>query len=157
MLPNHSVLRRDPSVIGEDDDAVYCVTDDVTCCGTPPSPSDGGSGNGQGYWIFPDQLYLPSSTAKPWLWYARWLTGAVLMNFRGTATTGATGLHRCEVQDSTGTLHQFYTCIYGYNTDTHQCKLPYYILTCAEVAKYCYTLPSLLVIYELVHVLWALK
>ena len=106
VFPNHCVLRRDPSVIGEDEDALYCVTDDVTCCGIPPS------GNGQGDWYFPDNVKL---IANELLWYAQWLTGAVLMNFRGTATSGATGLHRCDIRDSTGTLHQFYTCIYAEN------------------------------------------
>ena len=48
VLPNHSLLTRDPAVIGEDDDAVYCVTDDATCCGTPSA------GNGRGNWYFPN-------------------------------------------------------------------------------------------------------
>ena len=127
VFPNHSVLRRDPSVIGEDEDALYCVTDNVTCCGTPPSPNccgmlptvtgDGGSGNAQGLWYFPDNPniqddQLLSGTANSNLWYARWLTGAVLMNFRGNATSGTTELYRCDIQDSTGTLNQFYTCVY---------------------------------------------
>ena len=120
-VPNHGVI--DKEVIGEGVDALYCVTDDVTCCGTPPSPDccgtpssltgDGGSGNGRGDWYFPDGIQLQSGTANDFLWYARWLTGAVLMNFRGTATTGTTGLHRCDILDSTNTLYQFYTCIYA--------------------------------------------
>ena len=125
VFPNHGVLNKDPLVNGEDENALYCVTNDVTCCGTPPSPDccgtqsslagDGGSGNGQGDWYFPDLNLLPSGNdvQMPFLWYARWLTGAVLMNFRGTATTGSTGLHRCDIQDSTGTVHQFYTCVYA--------------------------------------------
>ena len=135
MIPNHSVLKRDPSVIGEDDGALYCVTDDVACCGTPPSPdccdrspptsTDGGSGNGRGHWYFPNGNELQSGTDVPLLWYARWLTGAVLLNFRGTATTGTTALHRCDIRDSTGTLHQFYTCIYE-SIETTQCESNYY-------------------------------
>ena len=113
MFPNHGVLRQDPSVIGEDEDALYCVTDDITCCATTPSVGDGGSGNGRGDWYFPGGEPLPSGTAEPFLWYARWLTGAVLINVRGTASTGTTGLHRCDIQDSTGTVHQFYTCVYA--------------------------------------------
>ena len=122
-VPNHGVINKDPSVIGEGADALHCVTDDTTCCGTPPSadccgiPSsltgDGGSGNGRGDWSFPDGKALQSGTANGFLWYASWQTGAVLMNFRGTATSGSTGLHRCDILDSTGTLHQFYTCIYA--------------------------------------------
>ena len=123
MFPNHGVIHKDPLIIGEDEDALYCVTDDVACCGTPPSPDccgtpssrtgNGGSGNGRGDWYFPGGEPLPSGTAEPYLWYARWLTGAVLMNVRGTASTGTTGLHRCDIRDSTDTLHQFYTCVYA--------------------------------------------
>ena len=40
---------------------------------------DDGSGNGQGDWYSPNGAALPSgtSTAEPFHWYARWLTGAV--------------------------------------------------------------------------------
>ena len=132
VFPNHGVINKDPSVIGEDEDALYCVTDNVTCCGTPPTPeccdrppptsTDGGSGNGQGHWYFPNSNKLKSGTAEPFLWYARWLTGAVLMNFRGTATTGTTGLHRCAIHDSMGSIHQLYTCVYYNGTVGSQCK-----------------------------------
>ena len=135
VFPNHGVLRRDPSVIGEDDNALYCVTDDITCCGIPPSADccgtpanltgEGGRGNEQGLWYFPggtgNQLPSGNDAQMPFLWYARWLTGAVLMNFRGNATSGSTGLHRCDILDSRGTLHQFYTCIYQDNVDS-DCK-----------------------------------
>ena len=132
-LTNHGVLNKDPSIIGEDEDALYCVTDDVTCCGTPPSPDccgtadnligNGGSGNERGNWSFPNGVKLDSGTANAHLWYTRWLTGAVLMNFRGNATTGTTGLHRCDIRDSTGTLRQFYTCVYGETGDNiFSCK-----------------------------------
>ena len=120
LFPNHGVLLRNQSVIGEDEDALYCVTDDVACCGTPPNATDGGSGNGRGHWYFPDNNTLQSGTAQPFLWYASWLTGAVLMNFRGTATTGTTGLHRCDIRDRLGTLHLIYTCIY--DTVVSDCK-----------------------------------
>ena len=129
VFPNHGVINKDPSVIGEDEDALYCVTDDVTCCGTQPSPDccgnittvigDGGSGNGRGDWESPIYSLLDSGTNNSYVWYVRWLTGAALMNFRGTATTdstaeaGTTGLYRCDIRDSTGTLHLFYTCIYA--------------------------------------------
>ena len=130
VFPNHGVLRKDPSVIGEDEDALYCVTDNVLCCGAPPSheccgtPHNlygyGGSGNGRGDWHFPNNMQLPSGTALPYNWYARWLTGAVLMNFRGTTTTGTNGFHRCDIRDRKGTLHHFYVCIYDHIAS--QCK-----------------------------------
>ena len=115
VFPNHGVINKDPSVIGEDADALYCNSNDNTCCGTLPS------GNGRGNWFFPNGMVLTSSIANAYLWYVSWLTGAVLMNFRGTATTGTTGLHRCDILDRTGTLHQFYTCVFQDNAD-FDCK-----------------------------------
>ena len=106
-FPNHGVINKDPSVIGVDANALYCNSNDDICCGNLTS------GNGRGNWYFPAGKVFISNTANANLWYASWLTGAVLMNFRGTATTGTTGLHRCDILDSTGTLYQFYTCIYA--------------------------------------------
>ena len=132
VFPNHGVLSRNPSVIGEDVNALYCVTDDVTCCGTSPSPNccgthdihagHGGSGNGGGNWYFPENGRMSSGTANQNLWYASWLNGAVLMNFRGTSTSGTSGLYRCDIRDSMGTRHQFYICLYD-NAIASQCKL----------------------------------
>ena len=127
-FPNHGIIKNDPLVIGEGVNALSCMTDDITCCGTPPSPGDGGSGNGRGHWYFPNDIQLQSGTANGNLWYASWMTGAVLMNFRGTATTGTTGLHRCDIRESTGTLHQFYICAYaeaGSNIFSCKCMAMY--------------------------------
>ena len=123
-IPNHSILRKDPSVIATDDEALYCVTDNVNCCGTPPSlPNSGGSGNGRGHWYFPHNARIPSSTGRNGRWYGSWLTGAVILNYRGNGTNGASGLFRCEVQDSTGNTQQLYICMYD-NTPTAKCKSP---------------------------------
>ena len=142
---NHDVIGKDTPGVGEDEDALYCVTDDVTCCGTPPSPNccgtsnpsvtltgDGGSGNGQGNWTFPAGVQLASGTTNVFRWYTRWLTGAALMNFRGLETQGTAGLHRCDIQDSTGTLHQFYTCIYDSGNSCELCS-PRYMYMYAPV------------------------
>ena len=146
VFPNHGVIGKDPLGIGEDEDALFWVTDDVTCCGTSPSADccgtvpvsglagDGGSGNGQGNWYFQNGDLLPSGTdtVRPFRWYARWLTGAVLINFRGTATQGTSGLHRCDILNSTGTLFQFYTCVYDSNNLCELCIIwgePYIIVT----------------------------
>ena len=128
MFPNHGVISKGLLGIGEDDDALYCVTDDM-------SPAvehhpvliavelqthlslllvmvavvmDEETGTSRMV------MYLPSGTdpASPFRWYERWLTGAVLANFRGTANQGTGELNRCDIRDSTGTLHQFYTCVY---------------------------------------------
>ena len=111
MVPNHSVLNR--KLIGKDDCALYCMTDDITCCGTPPRFADGGSGNELGDWYFQNNKSLQSRTENLDYWYTSWLTGAVLMNYHGDDEMGKTGLFRCDIQDSAGTTHQLYACIYG--------------------------------------------
>ena len=162
VFPNHGVISKGLLGIGEDENALYCVTDDTTCCGTPPSPDccgtsdpvvtlagDGGNSNGRGNWYFPNSNILPSGTdpAAPFRWYARWLTGAVLANFRGTANQGTGALHRCDIRDSTGILHQLYTCVYD---DTITCELcvigpsPTYKL-CTSSALVYTTLPLFLI------------
>ena len=138
MISNNSVINREPGVIGTDDNALYCVTDDVTCCGTPPSPGDGGSGNGQGSWFYPDVGHLLSRTDTVDQWYASWLTGAVLLNFRGNASIGGTGLYHCEIQDATGTTHRLYACIYDnvYTTcKTVVCKISTIEASYMEIKK----------------------
>ena len=114
MIPNHSVLERNTSVISTDDDALYCVTDRVTCCA--------GRGSDQADWFFPGTIneLQPDATGR---WYGGRLTGAVLMNYRSNGGNGITGLFRCEIRDSGGTLHKLYTCIYDSASAT-DCEFP---------------------------------
>ena len=133
VLPNHGVL----TFTGEDDDALYCITDDVTCCGTAPSPGccgtydnrtgNGGFGNGRANWYYHSDYQVPPSNGNTG-WYARWLTGAVLLNFYGNGTDITAELFRCAIRDSMGALHQFYTCLYD-NSDDYQCKCTYHCFT----------------------------
>ena len=161
VFPNHGVISKGLLGIGEDEDALYCVTDDVTCCGTPPSadccgtlnPSitltgDGGNGNGRGNWYFPAGNVLPSGTdpASPFRWYERWLTGAVLANFRGTANQGVGELNRCDIRDSTGTLHQFYTCAYDDTITCELCVIGPSPTLCTSSALVYMTLPLFLIV-----------
>ena len=130
MIPNHSVLKKDPSVIGTDDEALYCVTDDVTCCGTPPCPPEsGGSGNERGRWYIPDNRgghKKLSGIKRVGVWYASWLTGAVLLNYRGDGTdtiAATTGFFRCDIRNRENALHLLYTCIYDDQPHTYTCKV----------------------------------
>ena len=121
---------RNTSVIGTDDDALYCMTDDVTCCGTPPClPESGGNGNGRGHWYLSKDNpvgYKLSNIEHVGVWYASWLTGAVLLNYRGDGTDNSmavTGLFRCEIEDKTNTTHHLYTCVYDDEDHTFKCKV----------------------------------
>ena len=109
-LSNNSLITE--SDIGVDDDAVYCVVVDTNCCGTLST------GNGRGQWYFPNGNQLQSSTANSNLWYSTWTTGAVLLNYRKTSTTGTTGIFYCEIQDSQSELHALYIGIYAANEGT---------------------------------------
>ena len=126
MIANYSIFEKSPSVIGIDDDALYCVTDDTACCGIPPSTSSGGSGNGRGHWYYPGDSGLLSSTEAPstYRYYTSWLSGAVLMHYRGDGSSeDLAGHFRCDIQDSTGTTHQLYTCLYD-STSATDCEFP---------------------------------
>ena len=99
------------------------MINDTTCCGIPPSPGDGGSGNGEGYWYGPDGVRIPSGTEHNGVWYTSWLTGAVLLNYRGDGRSGETGLFRCDIKDRANTIHQLYICMYGDSRDDFKCKV----------------------------------
>ena len=55
-------------------------------------------------------------------WYGERLTGAVLLNYRGDGSNGATGLFRCEIQDSGNTLYRLYTCMYTSTLASELCS-----------------------------------
>ena len=133
MIPNNHVIKRHPSIIGTDEDALYCMTDDTTCCRTPPClPDNGGSGNERGHWYLPKDDcvgYELSGIERDGVWYASWLTGAVLLNYRGDGTDdhrAKSGLFRCRIEDKTNTAHDLYTCIYTEQSHTSECKVHYF-------------------------------
>ena len=116
-IPNHSVLRRNPSVIGTDDDALYCVTNDTTCCDT--QPCDRCNCTCRGRWHFPNSKVINNCTEDNF-YCTSCLTGAVPLHYRGDGRTGETGLFRCDIEGSTDPL---YICIYGYGRDDFKCKV----------------------------------
>ena len=125
MIPNHSALERNPSVIGTDEDALHCMTDNPNCC----------VGGGSGDWFFPrGNVFVPITAPGVGLWYISRRTQALLMNYRGDGSGGVTGLFLCEIQGSGDILHKFYTCIYD-GTSTTDCKILaiYRELLCTDI------------------------
>lgn len=120
MLPTHSVLKKDPSVLGTDDDALYCATAfiDFSRCCIPPAPINTQSPGIGGNWYLPSGRALYSVHSLD-VWYAEWLRGAVLMNYRGDG--GDSGLFRCDIIDLFGDIQQFYVCMYA-DGSTNECE-----------------------------------
>ena len=121
IIPNHSVLKRDPSVIGTDNDALYCLTDDLTCCETPPCNKSHCSCNCRGHWYAPNNRQVNSCNDTNNPYCESCLTDAVLLNYHGDG--GKTGLFRCDIKDSKNNIHHLYTCIYGDGPSDFNCKV----------------------------------
>lgn len=128
---NNSVISRDD--IRTDNGALYCITNDVTCCGTSPCrpesylPGSDGCGNERGGWYSPADnnkgIEVPSSTNQSSVWYNAWLTGAVSLNYRGNGSNGITGHHRCAFKNNGEDVEELFICIYDDGVNDEKCKL----------------------------------
>ena len=92
--------------IGEDDDALLCITNLTTCCRTENrSPL--------GQWFFPNGTNVPSS-GKQWDFHRTRGTMMVLMHRR---RGGVDGIYCCEIiPDSTDVNQTIYIGVYNKST-----------------------------------------
>ena len=95
-LNNTVVLITD---IGEDTNALLCVTDRSDCCSSP---------NGEFY--YPDNTAVGFSNTNPL--YRNRGPQVVRLN-RRTNTLSPTGVYRCEIPDSSGRMQNIYINVIG--------------------------------------------
>ena len=88
--------------IGEDDDALLCITNLTTCC-KPPYPM-----SGTGNWFFPNGSRVPSS-GKQWDFHRTRGQMVVRLNRR---RGGEHGIYRCEIPDSANVNQTIYIGVY---------------------------------------------
>ena len=84
--------------VGENDDALLCVTDKVDCCGTKP--------NRFGEFYYPSGGKVPIRSAGN-NFYRNRGDQRVRLNRRET-TTSPTGKFRCEILDANGDVQNIY-------------------------------------------------
>ena len=94
--------------IGEDRDALFCLTDRSACC----RGSDIRGASGRGVWLLPG-----GSSVSGWLkavagmFYRSRGASAVLLH-RGSATLGPSGVFTCNIPDSSDLPQQVFVGIY---------------------------------------------
>ena len=93
--------------IGEDDDALLCVTDLTACC-RPPYTGEMGADIGN--WFFPNGTRVPNeddniTSALLWDFYRTSSHSMILLNRR---RGGVNGIYRCEIPDALGVTQTIY-------------------------------------------------
>ena len=106
---NNSIVALDD--IGEDDDALFCITNLTTCC-------RGTNGSVLGQWFFPNGTNVPnefiSETSQPkWDFFRDRHQMTILMHRRGG---GVIGIYRCEIPDLTNVTQTVYIGVYNTST-----------------------------------------
>ena len=93
--------------IGEDDDALFCITNLTACC-------RGEDGFLSGNWFFPNKTRVPSEYANEtlrieWDFYRTREKMMVLLHRR---RGGVDGIYRCEIPDSMNVTQNLYIGVY---------------------------------------------
>ena len=88
--------------IGEGDDALFCLTDQIACCGPPYTLLSLGN------WFFPNGTGVPSS-GVPWDFHrTRGQSVVLLQRRRG----GEEGIYSCEIPDAMNITQTIYIGVY---------------------------------------------
>ena len=105
LYGNHDIVTLES--IGEGDQSLLCVTNEVNCC----RGSDTG-GNGVGEWYFPGDGSMVGTSNGGGSIYRNRGPSVVRLNRRNNAMM-PTGVFRCEVPDASGTNQNIYVGVYS--------------------------------------------
>ena len=97
---NSIVILED---IGEDVDALLCITNLTACCR---------ASDAAGNWFFPNETKVPSSD-RQWDFHRTRGQSVVLLHRR---RGGAEGIYRCEIPDTLGFTQTIYIGVYSAST-----------------------------------------
>ena len=121
--------------IGENDTALFCMTQLNTCCRS-------GKGSVLGQWFFPNGTHVPSifvnNTSQPklkWDFYRTREKMMVLLHRRGG---GVAGIYRCKIPDSMNVTQNIYIGVYTSSSGEWHCTLLFcfnFILLCVRMLK----------------------
>ena len=91
--------------IGEDDNALLCLTDNIACCGRDQSPGRGILGN----WFYPNHSKVVNN-GDMWDFYRNRDQSVVRLNRR---RGGEEGIYHCVIPDTAGVYQTIYIEVYG--------------------------------------------
>ena len=103
MYQNNSNVTLED--IGDGDNALFCVTNLMNCCGAP---------NASGNWFFPNGTRVPSSGNQLDFYRTRGHMMVLLQRKSG----GMNGIYRCEIPDSNNVTQTIYIGVYTANNST---------------------------------------
>ena len=95
--------------IGEDDDALLCITNQTACC---RAPYTGDMGFALGNWYFPNGSRVPSS-GNQWDFHRTRGHMVVRLNRR---RGGEEGIYHCEIPDAMNVNQTIYIGVYSAST-----------------------------------------
>ena len=102
---NNLVILED---IGEDDDALLCMTDNTACCARAQSPG----GDTLGDWYYPNGTGVPNMVDGNDFYRNRGPSVIRMNRRRG----GVNGIYHCEIPDQSGNNQSLYVGVYTRNT-----------------------------------------
>ena len=105
IYQNNSIVMLED--IGENDDALLCITNQTACC----RPTDG-MGHVLGNWFFPNGTRVPSS-GNQWDIYRNRGQMVVRMHRR---RGGEEGIYHCEIPDAMNVTQTLYIGLYSTST-----------------------------------------
>ena len=110
--------------IGEDDNALVCITDLTTCC---RCPCTGEMGLDMGNWFFPNGTSINApGESTDWDFYRTRGEMVVIMHRIGCEEDG---IYRCDIPDPMYVTHTIYIGVYSANTgEWYMCTLVLFII-----------------------------
>ena len=102
---NSLVALRD---IGEGDDALLCLTNNIMCCARAQVPGGGILGN----WLYPNETRVVNAGER-WEFYRNRGQSVVRLHRR---RGGVTGIYRCVIPDTAGVDQTLYIGVYTAST-----------------------------------------
>ena len=107
---NSNVTLED---IGENDDALFCLTDATACCQPPHTGEMGGV---RGDWFFPNRTRVPSDTVNTTLQWDIYRTRGQMVVRLNRRKGGATGIYSCQIPDAMNVNQTIYIGVYTAST-----------------------------------------
>ena len=105
LLPNNSMVE--PSTIGMNDDALFCITNLKNCCSSSPN-----SNHARGLWIFPNQTNVPSKSSQTTSFFRTRSSSSIILHRNSNhGYTNSSGLYNCTIPDSDEKLQYLYVFI----------------------------------------------
>ena len=120
IYQNNSLVALED--IGEDGDALLCMTDNTMCCGRDQVPGRGILGD----WFYPNGTRVPNRLVyfyrDIWDFYRNRGQSVVRLNRR---RGGVNGIYHCEIPDTAGVYQTIYIGVYTANVGERMYGKPF--------------------------------